>query len=239
MQFPSSLSIQDQLKQQAAQLAVDYVHMSLAEDAVIGVGTGSTVNFFIELLAGGKHKRRWRGAISSSEASTARLLAHGIPVLSLNDVDDLPIYVDGADEITAAGFMLKGGGGALTREKIVASVASKFVCIADSKKYVEFLGTFPIPVEVIPMARAAVSRQIKHIFPQAHITVRSQAEGVPFVTDNGCEILDIRDVQLSDPRTAERNLELIVGVVSVGIFAQRPANKLFLATEAGVRTIDF
>lgn len=239
MQFPSSLSLQDQLKQQAARLAADYVHVHLPDNGVIGVGTGSTVNFFIELLASDKHKCRWRGAVSSSEASTERLLAHHIPVLSLNDVDDLPIYVDGADEITAEGFMLKGGGGALTREKIVASVAGKFICIADSKKYVEVLGAFPIPVEVIPMARAAVIRQIKQIFPQAQITLRSHAEGLPFVTDNGCEILDIRGVQLSDPLMAERNLELIVGVVSVGIFAQRPANKLFLVSETGARTIEF
>jgi ribose 5-phosphate isomerase A len=239
MQFSSSLSTQDQLKQQAAQLAVDYVHASLPDDAVVGVGTGSTVNFFIDLLAESKHKRRWRGAISSSEASTARLLAHDIPVLSLNDIDNLPIYVDGADEITAAGFMLKGGGGALTREKIVASVARQFICIADSKKLVDALGTFPIPIEVIPMARAAVSRQIKQIFPQAQITLRSNADGVPLITDNGCEILDISGVLLAEPLSAERDLELIVGVVSVGIFAQRPANKLFLATATGVRTIDF
>lgn len=237
MYSSASLSSQDQLKQQVAQVAANYVRANLPEGAVIGVGTGSTVNFFIDQIAQDKH--RWRGAVSSSEASSSRLLAHHIPVLSLNDIDELPIYVDGADEINANGAMIKGGGAALTREKIVASVAKEFICIADINKYVEILGKFPIPIEVIPMARAAVMRRIRQIFPHSHIALRHQTNGQPLITDNGCEILDIKGVQLVDPLTVERELELIVGVVSVGIFAQRPANKLLLATPAGTRTIEF
>ncbi len=213
---------QDELKKAAAQAALDY----LPDDAVIGVGTGSTVNFFIEALASRKH--RIAGAVSSSEASTARLRAAGIQVFDLNGVDDLPVYVDGADEITAGLAMIKGGGGALTREKIVAAVARKFVCIADEKKQVSLLGKFPLPLEVIPMARSYVAREVVRLGGQPILR-----EG--FTTDNGNLILDIHNLQILDPVEMETRLSALTGVVMCGLFARRPADVLILATSSGIR----
>ncbi|WP_298157346.1 ribose-5-phosphate isomerase RpiA [Ferrovum sp.] len=213
---------QDELKKAAAQAALDY----LPDDAVIGVGTGSTVNFFIEALAARRH--RIAGAVSSSEASTARLRAAGIQVFDLNGVDDLPVYVDGADEITASLAMIKGGGGALTREKIVAAVARKFVCIADEKKQVSLLGKFPLPLEVIPMARSYVAREVVRLGGQPILR-----EG--FTTDNGNIILDIHNLQILDPVEMETRLSALTGVVMCGLFARRPADVLILATSSGIR----
>ena len=213
---------QDELKKAAAQAALDY----LPDDAVIGVGTGSTVNFFIEALAARRH--RIAGAVSSSEASTARLRAAGIQVFDLNGVDDLPVYVDGADEITASLAMIKGGGGALTREKIVAAVARKFVCIADEKKQVSLLGKFPLPLEVIPMARSYVAREVVRLGGQPILR-----EG--FTTDNGNLILDIHNLQILDPVEMETRLSALTGVVMCGLFARRPADVLILATSSGIR----
>ncbi|MDE2624514.1 MAG: ribose-5-phosphate isomerase RpiA [Betaproteobacteria bacterium] len=213
---------QDELKQAAARAALDYI----PHDAIVGVGTGSTVNFFIEELA--KIKSRIEGAVSSSDASTARLKAAGIPVFDLNGVNELPVYVDGADEITPHLAMIKGGGGALTREKIVAAVAEKFVCIADEKKLVPVLGNFPLPLEVIPMARSHVAREVARLGGQPVLR-----EG--FVTDNGNVILDVHHLNLQDPVAMESRLSAITGVVMCGIFARRPADVLVLATAQGIR----
>ncbi|MDE1942131.1 MAG: ribose-5-phosphate isomerase RpiA [Betaproteobacteria bacterium] len=213
---------QDELKQAAARAALDYI----PHDAIVGVGTGSTVNFFIEELA--KIKGRIEGAVSSSDASSARLKAAGIPVLDLNGVNELPVYVDGADEITPHLAMIKGGGGALTREKIVAAVAEKFVCIADEKKLVPVLGKFPLPLEVIPMARSHVAREVARLGGQPVLR-----EG--FVTDNGNIILDVHHLDLQDPVAMETRLSAITGVVMCGIFARRPADVLVLATTQGIR----
>jgi ribose 5-phosphate isomerase A len=215
---------QDELKQASARAAIGHV----VEDAIVGVGTGSTANFFIDELARMKH--RIRGAVASSEASAKRLAGHGIPVLDLNQVDDIPVYVDGADEITGALAMIKGGGGALTREKIVAAVARKFVCVADASKLVERLGRFPLPVEVIPMARAYVARELAALGGQPKLR-----EG--FVTDNGNVILDVHGLSIADPAALEQRLNDIVGVVTNGLFARRPADVLLLATAEGVREI--
>jgi ribose 5-phosphate isomerase A len=215
---------QDELKQASARAAIGHV----VEDAIVGVGTGSTANFFIDELA--RMKGRIRGAVASSEASAKRLAAHGIPVLDLNQVEDLPVYVDGADEITPALAMIKGGGGALTREKIVAAVARKFVCVADESKLVERLGRFPLPVEVIPMARAYVARELAALGGRPQLR-----EG--FVTDNGNLILDVHGLSIPDPPALEQRLNDIVGVVTNGLFARRPADVLLLAAPEGVRTI--
>ncbi|MHB8354941.1 MAG: ribose-5-phosphate isomerase RpiA [Burkholderiales bacterium] len=212
---------QDDLKFAAARAALDYVQ----DDAIVGVGTGSTVNFFIQELAG--IKNRIEGAVSSSEASTQRLKAAGIRVYDLNSVNDLPIYVDGADEITPHLAMIKGGGGALTREKIVAAVARRFVCIADEKKLVPVLGNFPLPLEVIPMARSYVAREVVRLGGQPILR-----EG--FVTDNGNIILDIHHLEIQNPVEMETHLSSITGVVMCGIFARRPADVLVLATTQGV-----
>ncbi len=214
---------QDDLKFAAARAALDYV----PDDAIIGVGTGSTVNFFIQELA--SIKNRIEGAVSSSEASTLRLKAAGIRVYDLNSVNDLPVYVDGADEITSHLAMIKGGGGALTREKIVAAVARQFVCIADEKKLVPVLGNFPLPLEVVPMARSYVAREVVRLGGQPVLR-----EG--FVTDNGNIILDIHHLEIQNPVEMETRLSAITGVVMCGIFARRPADVLILATTGeGVR----
>ncbi len=212
---------QDELKKAAAYAALDYVETG----RLVGVGTGSTVNHFIDALAG--VKSRITGAVSSSEASTRRLQAHGIPVIDLNEVTDLPVYIDGADEIDAGMCMIKGGGGALTREKIVAAVAQRFVCICDATKRVETLGAFPLPIEVIPMARAQVERRLQALGG------RPQLRG-GFVTDNGNLIIDVHGLQISDPEALEAELNQIVGVVTNGLFAQRGADVLLLATAQGV-----
>lgn len=213
----------DAKKRRAALAALDLV----ADDATIGVGTGSTVNLFIEELA--RRRARPRSAVSSSEASTARLTAAGIEVLDLNAVGTLNTYVDGADEATSERHLIKGGGGALTREKIIAAAARRFVCIIDDTKLVATLGRFPLPVEVIPMARALVTREL---------TARG---GQPvwrqgFVTDNGNHILDVHGLTIRDPVALERELNQITGVVTVGLFAARPADVLLVGTAQGVET---
>lgn len=219
---------QDELKQAVAQAAADYVAEHAPEGSVIGVGTGSTANFFIDALA--PLKSRYKGAVASSEATRKRLEGHGIPVLDLNDVDAIPIYVDGADEIDGGLNMIKGGGGALTREKIVAAVATTFVCIADGSKLVDTMGKFPLPVEVIPMARAHVARELARLGGTPVLR-----EG--FVTDNGNLILDVKGLSISDPKGVEAAINHIPGVVTNGLFALRPANVLLLGTSEGVKSI--
>ncbi|EXJ16405.1 ribose-5-phosphate isomerase RpiA [Imhoffiella purpurea] len=214
---------QDDLKRQAAEAALDHV-----EGGVIGVGTGSTVNHFIDALA--TVKSRIEGAVSSSEASTARLRQHGIEVLDLNATGELSLYVDGADESNGRLELIKGGGGALTREKIVAAASRQFVCIADESKLVDRLGAFPLPVEVIPMARSYVARELV------------QLGGTPvwrdgFVTDNGNLILDVHNLQIEAPAELETRINAIAGVVTVGIFALRPADVLILGSAQGPRTL--
>ena len=214
---------QDELKQQAALRALDYV----IEGEVVGVGTGSTANFFIDGLA--TLKDRIAGAVPSSEASARRLAAHGIRLLDLNDISSLPVYIDGADEIDHSLAMIKGGGGAQTREKIVAAVADKFICICDASKRVAQLGRFPLPVEVIPMARAQVTRELTRLGGRPVVR-----EG--FVTDNGNLILDVHGLAIGDPVVLETAIDGIVGVVTSGLFAKRGADVLLLATAQGVET---
>ena len=214
---------QDDLKRQVAQAALQY-----AQEGVIGVGSGSTVNLFIDALA--TIKGRIDGAVAASEASAARLKSHGIRVYDLNAVNELPVYVDGADEVTEHLHMIKGGGGALTREKIVAAVAKKFVCICDGSKLVPVLGKFPLPLEVIPMARSHVGREM--LKRGAHPVLREN-----YRTDNGNLILDCHGLTLLDPPAMEAELNNIAGIVTNGIFARRPADVLLLAEPAGVRTL--
>jgi len=214
----------DDRKRLAAEAALQYI----ADDTIIGVGTGSTVNFFIDALAA--QKLRIRGAVSSSEASTARLKKHGMEVMDLNSVGDLNVYVDGADEADEHLRLIKGGGGALTREKIVAAASERFVCIADDSKLVKALGTFPLPVEVIPMSRSYVARQLVKLGGQPVLR-----EG--FTTDNGNPILDVHHLTIADPVKLETEINQIVGVVTVGLFARRPADILLLGGDAGVKTI--
>lgn len=221
---------QDQLKQAVARAAIEYV----VDDAIIGVGTGSTANFFIDELA--KIKHRIRGAVASSDASAARLATHGIPVFDLNAVESMPVYIDGADEITPQGAMIKGGGAALTREKIVASVAQRFVCIADGSKLVDALGAFPLPVEVIPMAQAAVARQLAKLGGQPRLRIK---DGQPLKTDNGCLILDLVGLRIEQPAQLETEINQIAGVVTVGLFARHGADICLLGTAEGVRTLRF
>ena len=215
---------QDELKQQAALRALDYV----IDGSIVGVGTGSTANFFIDGLAG--MKDRIVGAVASSEVSARRLASHGIRLFDMNDVDDIPVYVDGADEIDGGLAMIKGGGGAQTREKIVAAVARKFVCICDASKRVERLGRFPLPVEVIPMARAQVARQLAALGGRPVLR-----EG--FVTDNGNIIIDVHGLQIADPAAFETTVDGIVGVVTNGLFARRPADICLIGSPDGVRTL--
>lgn len=215
---------QDQLKQQAAQAALEYVESG----SIVGVGTGSTVNFFIDGLAGIKHKIE--GAVSSSEASTQRLRAHGIEVFDLNSVSDVPVYVDGADETNAHLQLIKGGGGALTREKIIAHLAKKFVCVADETKMVPRLGSFPLPIEVIPMARSMIARELVKLGGQP-----VYRDG--FVTDNGNQILDVHNLEIMEPAKLEAELNNLPGIVTVGLFAIRPADVLILGTANGIRTL--
>ena len=220
------MATQDELKQAVARAARDYVADRLPLGAILGVGTGSTANFFIDEVAA--IKDRLGGAIASSEATAKRLARHGIRVLDLNDVDAIGIYVDGADEIDGSMAMVKGGGGALTREKIVAAVAGTFVCICDASKRVPVMGKFPLPVEVIPMARSYVSRELAKIGGTP--TLR---EGM--VTDNGNLILDVHGLSITDPVGLEARINQIVGVVTNGLFAQRGADVLLLATADGVQ----
>jgi ribose 5-phosphate isomerase A len=226
---------QDELKQLVGAAAADYVNATVPEGAVIGVGTGSTANCFIDALA--RSKARYRGAVSSSLASTARLQSHGFKVFDLNDIESLPVYVDGADEIDAVGAMIKGGGGALTREKIVASVSDVFVCIADATKRVPVMGRFPLPIEVVPMARTAIGRRVAAL--GAVPVVRVQKDGSPFITDNGNEIIDVKGLEITDPRALEAQLNAWPGVVTVGLFAARGANVCLLGMDTGVERIDY
>ena len=214
----------DELKLAVAKEAIKYV----VEDAIVGVGTGSTADRFIDELA--KIKNRIDGAVASSQKTAERLKAHGIRVIDLNSVDELPVYIDGADEITEHFAMIKGGGGALTREKIVAAVARKFVCIADESKLVGVLGKFPLPVEVIPMARSHVGRELVKLGGQPALR-----QG--FSTDNGNLIIDVHGLSILKPQELEATLNNIVGVVSNGLFAQRGADVLLLGTASGVKTV--
>jgi ribose 5-phosphate isomerase A len=215
---------QDEMKRKAAEAAMQYV----IEDEYVGVGTGSTVNHFIDCLADIKGKIK--GAVSSSEASTQRMLEKGIKVLDLNDVDSIPVYIDGADESNHALALIKGGGGALTREKIIAGASDKFVCIADETKLVDILGKFPLPVEVIPMARSYIARKLVAL------------GGRPvwrenFVTDNGNVILDVHDMSITDPVAMENKINSWAGVVTCGLFANRGADVLILGTPDGAKTV--
>jgi ribose 5-phosphate isomerase A len=215
---------QDEQKRAVAHAAMKYV----IDDAWIGVGSGSTANYFIDELA---TRKAWiKGAVSSSVKSTERLMSHGIEVEELNNIDDLPVYIDGADEVTERGAMIKGGGGALTREKIVAAVARKFVCIVDGTKVVATLGTFPLPVEVIPMARSYVARELVRL--GGHPSWR-----MGFTTDNGNVILDVGRLAISDPVALETTINQIPGVVTVGLFARRGANVILVGGDDGVRTL--
>jgi ribose 5-phosphate isomerase A len=220
---------QDELKQATAQAAVDFVAQRLPQGAILGVGTGSTVNCFITALA--PLKGRLGGAVASSEATRRRLLQIGVPVVDLNAVESLAIYVDGADEIDASFAMIKGGGGALTREKIIAAVADVFVCIADASKRVDTLGRFPLPVEVIPMATRQISRSLAALGGQPKLR-----EG--FTTDNGNVILDVHNLVIPHPTALEAEINQMVGVVANGLFAARGADVLLLATENGVERLD-
>jgi len=217
---------QDELKQAVAKAARDYVADTVPRGAIVGVGTGSTANFFIDALAA--IKDRIGATVASSMATQQRLEAHGIKVLDLNEVASMPVYVDGADEITAGLAMIKGGGGALTREKIVAAVADQFVCVCDASKLVERLGKFPLPVEVIPMAHAYVARELVKLGGQPKLRAG-------YITDNGNVILDVHGLSIDDPAGYESALNAIVGVVTNGLFARRGADLLLLATPDGVQ----
>ncbi|MCT8500208.1 ribose-5-phosphate isomerase RpiA [Chromohalobacter canadensis] len=216
---------QDELKRAVAAAAIEDIKPLLSRDTIIGVGTGSTANFFVDLLAELKHD--FQGAVASSDATAERLRGHGIDVFELNHVGTVPVYVDGADEIDAHFNMIKGGGAALTREKIVAACAERFVCIADASKHVDVLGGFPLPIEVIPMARSYVAREMVKL----GITPVYR-DGV--VTDNGNQILDGYECLFEDPKAMEQRLNNIVGVVTNGLFAQRGADVLLLGTNEGV-----
>ncbi|MEP3349212.1 MAG: ribose-5-phosphate isomerase RpiA [Marinomonas sp.] len=219
---------QDELKQAVAKAAVDYILPMLESDTIVGVGTGSTANLFIDELA--KHKLDFDGTVASSEASAERLKKHGIPVYDLNSVNAIRVYVDGADETNEHLHLIKGGGAALTREKIVAACSEEFVCIADESKLVKVLGDFPLPVEIIPMARGHVARELVKLGGDP-----VYREGV--VTDNGNHILDVYNLDILDPTKLEQNIDGIVGVVTNGLFAKRPADILLLATKDGVKTL--
>jgi ribose 5-phosphate isomerase A len=216
---------QDELKLAVARDAIAHV----VDDAWIGVGSGSTANFFIDELA--KIKHRIKGAVASSVKTAERLKSHGIPVDELNNVGPLPVYIDGADEVTEHGAMIKGGGGALTREKIVAAASRKFVCIVDGSKLVDVLGKFPLPVEVIPMARSYVARELVRMGGQPELR-----QG--FTTDNGNVILDVRNLKILEPAKLETELNQLAGVVTVGLFARRGADTILVGGDGGVRRID-
>ena len=219
---------QDQLKQAVAKAALDYIKPKLDDDSVIGIGTGSTANYFIDYLA--EIKAEVNATVASSEASADRLKSHGIPVYDLNSVDEITVYVDGADESNHQLHLIKGGGAALTREKIVAACAKEFVCIADESKLVDTLGAFPLPVEVIPMARSHVARELVKLGGDP-----VYREGV--VTDNGNIILDVLNFAITDPLATEQAINQITGVVTNGLFAHRPADILLLATQDGVKQL--
>jgi ribose 5-phosphate isomerase A len=215
---------QDELKQAVAREALRYV----VDDAYVGVGSGSTANFFIDELA--KYRGRIKGAVASSVATAERLKARGIPLEELNNTGDLPVYVDGADEVTEHGAMIKGGGGALTREKIVAGASRRFVCIVDRSKLVPVLGKFPLPVEVIPMARSYVARELARLGGQPEWRMG-------FTTDNGNLILDVRGLSILNPVELEETINQIPGVVTVGLFARRGADVILVGDASGVATL--
>ena len=221
---------QDELKALVGQAALQYV----VPGEIVGVRTGSTVNKFIDALA--SMKDQIKGAVSSSEASTVRLKALGIPVFDSNDVAELAVYIDGADEINGQGHMVKGGGAALTREKIVAAQSKMFVCIADESKLVDHLGTFPLPVEVIPMSSARIMAQFAKMGGQAQVRLK---DGQPLVTDNGQHIIDVKGLTISDPVAFEAEVSQWPGVVTVGVFAYQKAQVCLLGTSSGVKTLKF
>ena len=222
------MSNQDQLKSAVARAALEYVRPWFGSEAALGIGTGSTADLFIDELAA--YRDSIAAAVASSERSASRLRGHGIRVVDLNEVQTIPVYVDGADEIDASLAMIKGGGGALTREKIVAAVAQSFICIADASKKVDVLGRFPLPVEVIPMARNFLIRELSRLGGTPRLR-----EG--FVTDNGNQILDVHGLRITQPRTLEEQINQIPGVVTVGLFAVRGADVLLLGTAEGVQQI--
>ena len=222
---------QDDLKLSVARAAIQYV----PEGKIIGVGTGSTANFFIDELA--RIKNRIAGAVASSKATADRLTSHGIKVFDLNDVTEtLPVYIDGADEITTTGTKIKGDGGALTREKIIASASEKFICIADESKLVDIPGKFPLPVEIIPMATRLIARKLAVFGGKPVLRMK---DGKPFVTDNGNVILDVSGLQIKDPANLEEEINNIVGVVTVGLFARQGANLCLMGCSDGVKTLSF
>lgn len=220
---------QDQLKSAVAKAALEYIQPKLDNDSIIGIGTGSTANFFIDHLAEIKHQ--FDGAVASSEATAERLKSHGIPVYELGTVDQIEFYIDGADETNAHLQLIKGGGGALTREKIVAAVAKKFLCIVDASKKVDLLGAFPLPIEVIPMARSYVGREIVKLGGDP-----VYREG--FVTDNGNQIIDVFNMKILNPPELEEKINNITGVVTNGLFAIRPADLLFVGSASGVEVLE-
>ncbi|RDI20105.1 ribose-5-phosphate isomerase [Pseudacidovorax intermedius] len=228
--MPNAAMTQDELKAQVGRAALDHV----VRGEIVGVGTGSTVNKFIEALA--TIRDQIKGAVSSSEASTQRLKALGIPVFDSNEVDELAAYIDGADEIDGRGYMVKGGGAALTREKIVAAQSRRFVCIADASKRVEVLGRFPLPVEVIPMAARRVARQFAAEGGTATLRMK---DGQPLVTDNGQHILDVTGLSIREPLAFESEVNQWPGVVTVGVFAHQKASLCLLATPEGVQTLRY
>jgi len=221
---------QDELKTLVGQAALQFV----VQGQIVGVGTGSTVNKFIDALA--SIKDQIKGAVSSSEASTVRLKALGIPVFDSNEVSELSVYIDGADEINSLGHMVKGGGAALTREKIVAAQSKMFVCIADESKLVETLGAFPLPVEVIPMASSRIMAQFAAMGGQAQVRMK---DGAPLVTDNGQHIIDVKGLKIQDPVAFETEVSQWPGVVTVGVFAHQKAQVCLLGTSDGVKTLKF
>ncbi len=227
---PTPAPTQDELKAQVGRAALDYV----VKGEIVGVGTGSTVNKFIDALAGMKDEIR--GAVSSSVASTDRLRALGIEVFDANEIEELAVYIDGADEIDGRGYMIKGGGAALTREKIVAAQSRRFVCIADSSKLVNTLGAFPLPVEVIPMAVRRVIRQFARLGGIAQVR---EKDGLPLVTDNGQHIVDVTGLRITDPLGFETEVNQWAGVVTVGVFGRQRASVCLLGTSSGVRTLRF
>jgi ribose 5-phosphate isomerase A len=232
---------QDQLKQMVGEAARDEV-LKLPAGQILGVGTGSTANYFIDALA--PHKNHFAGTVSSSNATTERLLKHGFQVLDPNEVNSLPAYVDGADEIDPAGYMIKGGGGALTREKIIASMAKQFICICDASKQVPILGNFALPVEIIPLAKTVVTRALEKFGGGVSLRLAkntradlNQTASEPFVTDNGGWILDVTGLKISDPITMEAQINQIAGVITVGLFAKQKANILLVSNASGVARI--
>lgn len=238
---------QDDLKKRVAQAAKDEVIQRMPKGQYLGIGTGSTANWFIDLLA--PHRDHFAGVISSSLASTERLIKLGFHVVDANQLPDeiakqahpLPMYVDGADEIDPKGHMIKGGGGALTREKIIASMANEFICICDESKFVKQLGAFPLPVEIIPLAQTAVSKALTQLGgrPQLRLIKSGKADGQPYLTDNKGWIIDVHGLVINDPIAVEETINQIPGVISVGLFAKRKADLLLLGKEETVQTLRF